>query len=70
MTDKKPETLTDGDLLDGAGEVSKFLKKKGLKNIGPRGVYHYQAALGLMHLNGRLIGSKIKITKVLTGGGI
>jgi hypothetical protein len=27
-------TLADDDLLDGADEVSKFLKKKGLKNIG------------------------------------
>jgi hypothetical protein len=41
MTDKT-EILADGDLLDGAEEVSDFLKKKGLKKLGPRGVYHYQ----------------------------
>jgi hypothetical protein len=63
----KTETLPDDDLLDGAGEVSDFLKKKGLKKMGPRGVYHYQDELGLTHLNGRLIGSKTKLTKLLTG---
>jgi hypothetical protein len=66
MTDKT-EILADGDLLDGAEEVSDFLKKKGLKKLGPRGVYHYQKELGLTHLNGRLIGSKAKLAKLLTG---
>ena len=63
----KTNTLAEGDLLDGAGEVSKFLKELGLKKMGPRGVYHYQAQLGLKHLGGRLIGSKSKLTKLLTG---
>jgi hypothetical protein len=66
----KPETLPDRDLLDGAAEVAAYLKKKGLKNIGQRGVYHYSKALGLTHLNGRLIGSKSKLAKLLTGGAI
>lgn len=64
----KTGTLADGDLLDGAVEVSRFLKKKGLKKMGPRGVYHYATQLGLTHLNGRLIGSKQKITRILTSG--
>ncbi len=68
MSDKT-EMLADDDLLDGAGEVSAFLKKKGLKKIGTRGVYHHQKALGLKHLDGRLIGSKQEITRRLTGRG-
>jgi hypothetical protein len=64
----KSETLPDGDLLDGAEEVSEYLKKKGLKKIGRRGVYHYKGALGLINLDGRLIGSKNRLEKILTGG--
>jgi hypothetical protein len=50
------------DLLDGAQEVSDFVKI-----LSPRQVYDYQAELGLKHLRGRLIGSKQEITKRLTG---
>jgi hypothetical protein len=49
-------------MLDGAEEISAFIKK-----LTPRQVYHYQAELGLTHLGGKLIGSKREITKRLTG---
>jgi 3-methyladenine DNA glycosylase Tag len=67
ITETNAETLPDDDLLDGAEEVSAFLKKKGLKKMGPRSVYHYKEALGLTPLNGRLIGSKTRLRKLLTG---
>ena len=53
------EALGD-DLLYGADAIAKFLKRK------PRWVYHQQAHLGLTHIGATVIGSKAKLTKLLT----
>jgi hypothetical protein len=54
------ETLGD-DLLYGADAIAKFLKRK------PRWVYHQQKHLGLAHVGATLVGSKARLTKLLTG---
>ena len=48
------------DLLVGAIAVANYLKQT------PRWVYGKQRALGLIHLDGTLVGSKTKLRKLLT----
>ncbi len=50
------------DLLWGAEEVAEFINRK------PSFVYYAQEALGLTHVGALLVGSKSKLTKLLTGG--
>jgi hypothetical protein len=54
------EEVLGDDLLYGADAIAKFLKRK------PRWIYHQQKNLGLGHVGATLVGSKIKLTKLLT----
>jgi hypothetical protein len=56
------EKLAD-DILDGAKEIADYIRI-----LNERQVYHYQEALGLKHLRGKLIGFKSEITKRLKEG--
>jgi hypothetical protein len=49
-----------GDLLYGAQAIGDYLGRP------PRWVYHQQKNLGLSHVGATLIGSKTKLTKLLT----
>jgi hypothetical protein len=60
--EKRDEDRLAEDLLFGAQEVADYLGRK------PRWVYHQQKNLGLGHCGATLIGSKSKLTKLLTNG--
>jgi hypothetical protein len=55
------EKLAD-DLLFGAEQIAQYL------GLTPRQVYHQQQRLGLIHLGSLLVGSKIKLKRLLTDG--
>jgi hypothetical protein len=54
------EAALSADLLFGAVEIARYIGRK------PRWVYHQQKNLGLSHVGATLIGSKTKLTKLLT----
>jgi hypothetical protein len=55
----RDEEVLGDDLLFGADEVAAYLKRP------RRWVYNKQKALQLIHLDGGLVGSKSKLTKLL-----
>jgi hypothetical protein len=61
---KKRRDRGDSDFLWTASEIARFIKRT------ERFVYHQQKNLGLVHIGGTLVGSKAKLTKLLTGEAI
>jgi hypothetical protein len=65
MTDKEAKRHrgreANSDFLWTADEIARFIKRT------PRFVYHQQKNLGLVHIGGTLVGSKSKLTKLLSG---
>jgi hypothetical protein len=57
---RRDEEVLGDDLLYGADAIAKFLKRK------PRWIYHQRKNLGLAHVGATLVGSKAKLTKLLT----
>jgi hypothetical protein len=55
------EEALSADLLFGATAIGRYIGRP------PRWVYHQQKNLGLGHIGATLIGSKTKLTKLLTG---
>jgi hypothetical protein len=58
--DARDEIISD-DFLYGAKSIGRFVKRP------PRWVYHNQKDLGLIHIGATLVGTKTKITKILSG---
>jgi hypothetical protein len=58
------EANANSDFLWTANEIARFIKRTN------RFVYQQQKNLGLVHIGGTLVGSKTKLTKLLTGEAI
>jgi hypothetical protein len=56
----RAEEVLGDDLLYGAKPIAKYLKRS------ERWVYHQQRNLGLTHVGATLVGSKTKLTKLLS----
>jgi hypothetical protein len=55
------EANADNDFLWTAAEIARFIKRT------HRFVYAHQKSLGLVHIDGTLVGSKRALTKLLSG---
>jgi hypothetical protein len=59
--DREENANANADFLWTAAEIARFIQRT------ERFVYHQQKNLGLVHIGGTLVGSKSKLTKLLTG---
>jgi hypothetical protein len=57
---RRDEGELSADILYGAAEIGRYIGRP------PRWVYHQQKNLGLGHIGATLVGSKTKLTKLLT----